>query len=425
MKIKSVLNVLISLNPKVYKPELIKDANLLDCLLSDENRQLSEQCRTIPKNKRNDWKAANVPVITVGGRFSYRSANNLRAHSGFVCIDLDGVKDLETLKKLISKKEYVAYVGKSISGTGLFCIVRIPNDTTAETHPLYYDAVQGIFVKEFGTTFIADAKPKSVAAARFVSYDPEAYFNHNATIFKDLPKKIEIGRTGTSNEYKELNTEPTRAKVERLINEINKKNIAIVPTYDEYLNLAFAFAREFGESGFDYFINVCSISPKYDYQMARAKYDTAIKSLSVPNLKQATLNSFFYLCKCAGLDVRDKKGEYKKPLVKFGNRKPETGQLIDTFLQQKEKVWNFKPLITETENAYPPEWDQPCERNPENDYWRLVNWACDLEAAKVSRQFDKGDKILAEMAAKGFNEMPDDILEQYAPTLFNQMYVLT
>ena len=74
-----------------------------------------------------------------------------------------------------------------------------------------------------------------------------------------------------------------------------------------------------------------------------------------------------------------------------------------------------------TPYAYPAMWDQPCERNEVNDYWRYANWACELEAAKVSRQFDKGDKILAEMAAKGFHEMPEDILQQYAPSLFNQM----
>ena len=74
-----------------------------------------------------------------------------------------------------------------------------------------------------------------------------------------------------------------------------------------------------------------------------------------------------------------------------------------------------------TPYAYPTIWDAPCERNATNDYGRLVNWACDLEAARVSRQFAKGDAILEEMAAAGFHEMPDDILQQYAPTLFTQM----
>ena len=87
----------------------------------------------------------------------------------------------------------------------------------------------------------------------------------------------------------------------------------------------------------------------------------------------------------------------------------------------KYDIWDYTLDAMNEARDYPATWDQPCERNPENDYWRLVNWACELEAAKVSKDFAKGGAILAEMAAKGFNEMPDDILEQYAPTLFSQM----
>lgn len=87
----------------------------------------------------------------------------------------------------------------------------------------------------------------------------------------------------------------------------------------------------------------------------------------------------------------------------------------------KYDIWDYTLDAMNEAREYPAIWDAPAERNATNDYWRLVNWACDLEAAKVSRQFYKGDAILEEMEAKGFNEMPDEILQQYAPTLFNQM----
>lgn len=94
----------------------------------------------------------------------------------------------------------------------------------------------------------------------------------------------------------------------------------------------------------------------------------------------------------------------------------EGGDLADFLIKLN---WNeFKG-----HELYPAFWDNPCERNATNDYWRYVNWACELEAAKVSRQFAKGDAILAEMKEKGFDEMAEDILRKYAPTLFNQMYL--
>ena len=91
--------------------------------------------------------------------------------------------------------------------------------------------------------------------------------------------------------------------------------------------------------------------------------------------------------------------------------------------KSKYDIWDYTLDAIKEARQYPAIWDAPAERNATNDYWWLVNWACDLEAAKVSRDFAKGDKILEEMEAAGFHEMPDDILQQYAPTLFNQMDV--
>ncbi|MBO9619515.1 MAG: hypothetical protein J7539_10815, partial [Niabella sp.] len=64
---------------------------------------------------------------------------------------------------------------------------------------------------------------------------------------------------------------------------------------------------------------------------------------------------------------------------------------------------------------YPASWDQPCERNPVNDYWRLVNWAENLEAAYISDNRKKYAAILIELEAAGFDGIPDDIMKQHAP----------
>ena len=93
---------------------------------------------------------------------------------------------------------------------------------------------------------------------------------------------------------------------------------------------------------------------------------------------------------------------------------PETykangGDLADFLIKFNWK--EFKGL-----ELYPAFWDTPCERNDVNDYWRLVNWACDLEAAKIAKDYTKGDRIINEAQAAGFDGIPDDIMKEYAPS---------
>lgn len=65
---------------------------------------------------------------------------------------------------------------------------------------------------------------------------------------------------------------------------------------------------------------------------------------------------------------------------------------------------------------YPTFWDSPAVWTDEDLRFRFINWAEDLEEAKVNQNYTKGDRILSEIEAAGFYGIPDDILEQYAPS---------
>jgi hypothetical protein len=117
----------------------------------------------------------------------------LISHSGLIQIDIDDLYegDLEHIKKDLQKLDEIAYLGKSVSGKGLWGLIPIPPDP--EYHRDYFDNLLKTFEERIGITL--DDKPKNVASLRGYSYDPQAYFNHSAIPF--LNKSKPIPRTNT------------------------------------------------------------------------------------------------------------------------------------------------------------------------------------------------------------------------------------
>ena len=52
----------------------------------------------------------------------------------------------------------------------------------------------------------------------------------------------------------------------------------IAPTYQEYIQLAFAIATDCGEAGRHDFLSLCSLSSKYDQRAADKLFSNALKT---------------------------------------------------------------------------------------------------------------------------------------------------
>ena len=52
----------------------------------------------------------------------------------------------------------------------------------------------------------------------------------------------------------------------------------IAPTYQEYIQLAFAIATDCGEAGRQDFLALCSLSSKYDHRAAEQLFNNALKT---------------------------------------------------------------------------------------------------------------------------------------------------
>lgn len=74
----------------------------------------------------------------------------------------------------------------------------------------------------------------------------------------------------------------------------------IAPTYQEYIQLAFAIATDCGEAGRYDFLDICSLSPKYDRQAADKLFSNALKN----GRNDVHIGTAFHLAELCGVRVQ-------------------------------------------------------------------------------------------------------------------------
>ena len=90
-----------------------------------------------------------------------------------------------------------------------------------------------------------------------------------------------------------------QSDLDYLVDVIRSSGIDIAPTYDEYTNLAFAIATDYGEAGRWAFHAICQLSQKYNETNANKMYSGAIAS----NHGVKHIASAFYLAKQAEVNI--------------------------------------------------------------------------------------------------------------------------
>ncbi len=176
---ESILSVTVSCFANYSTRNNPRDVNLLAWLKSSKYANEVEAIRQeLDKQRRNKFKSA-LPAITPSGRFTERKEGGLVAHSGFIQFDIDlkenlHIKNYKDLKNEIAKIPNVAYCGLSVSGSGYWGLVPI---AFPEKHKEHFQFMCNWFKKH---GIIIDPAPSNVASLRGYSYDPNAYFNHNA-----------------------------------------------------------------------------------------------------------------------------------------------------------------------------------------------------------------------------------------------------
>lgn len=171
------------------------------------------------KAKRRKLKEG-LPVICFSGRFSARSIEGCKAHSGFIVLDFDHLEDVDKRKKEVASHDFVYSCFVSPSGDGLKAVVRIPKEINR--HGGYFRGLRKIFID-------VDKSGSDVSRACFESVDKDIYINKNATVFTDYAEDFQKAKP-LGDTVKAINTDYARANValEMIRNSVDGEKHAVL-----------------------------------------------------------------------------------------------------------------------------------------------------------------------------------------------------
>ena len=232
-------------------------------------------------------KKLDLPAYTPSGIFSIRRANSLLTPSNVICIDVDGkdnpsISNTDYLKRIIGNLPYIWYCGDSVSGCGVFCLIKYENHLL---HKLYFKTL----CKEFGQLgIVIDKSCSDISRLRFVSYDSNPIVNPDAEVltFKDDDEIVEkVIAPDISTQSSMINmehenienalltqsyfindahkTHPNRYLVESIINKVISYEIDITFEYKDWFTIGCIIKMMYGESGRSIFHQVSRFYPNY------------------------------------------------------------------------------------------------------------------------------------------------------------------
>jgi hypothetical protein len=160
---------------------------LFEVLTTDWQPRLTAAIKREPDKSRRDSLKKRLYGITPsavmkGGRKGSASM----VHTGLIQFDIDTIpeSEIQSYIAVIRLIPHVLYLSISASGRGLWGLMQI---TDPEKHSLHYDAIKASF-NEIGIKI--DTAPRAVNSLRFLSYDPQAYFNPDAPVFDEIIEPV-------------------------------------------------------------------------------------------------------------------------------------------------------------------------------------------------------------------------------------------
>lgn len=134
------------------------------------------------ETKREHYKKTQFPYVTFSGTFVKRANDQLKQHSGYICIDLDHLEDPRAIATRILEHYIPVLMFVSPGGEGLKVVFQI--DITQGEHKEYYYAFENFFKVNLSLT--TDPQCKDVARACFLCHDPEAFFSDTPSVFNQV-----------------------------------------------------------------------------------------------------------------------------------------------------------------------------------------------------------------------------------------------
>ena len=276
-----VLDVNVSLYEGVFDGKGIGIVNLKDWLMSKSHYEIVNKVRQgATPQERHDIKMEirdQIPCVTVSGVFSNRDSEHIMQHTGLLAIDIDNVKSnykiMPQVPEILKQFDFIAYVGKSISGDGYFAILPIEQP---KHHLQHFYAIEAI-LKDKGITI--DAHCTDVTRLRLASYDEGIYYNPNATTFyyeldvRCIPEPTT--KKGKKN-YEASTTQTDQEILDKGLEYLKNNDVAIADDYEHWFDLGMSLSALGEEKGRYYFHQFSSLSNKYDEVECNKQFDEII-----------------------------------------------------------------------------------------------------------------------------------------------------
>ncbi|SKB27088.1 BT4734/BF3469 family protein [Daejeonella lutea] len=265
-----------------------------------------------------------LPAVTFSGTFSpTRTAGNLITYSSLIILDVDKAgEDLNSIKELLSKDQYILAVWLSPSGDGLKSL--IVSENAEDQHKKAYRAATIYYKENYNITI--DTSGSDVSRLCFISYDPNIKVNVDYKTFNQLhlvDEKVEI-----LNKVKKVfsryplllkdslpNDELSKLTYKKMYHFLSKRGLSITESYENWVRVAFALSNTFNlRLGSQYFLELCRLDGVNhdEYQSEKLIHSCYQKGTS-----QSSFATLLYLAKEKGFDIHfNKKMNVKKKAKK-------------------------------------------------------------------------------------------------------------
>ena len=269
---------------------------LSEFLFGDDHREEITRIRATEDKTIRSALKRQLPCATVSGVFEpTRCSKNLKEHSGFICLDIDGqdnpnIHDWESLKWQLAAIPQIAYASLSVSAKGVFLLVPIK----------YPSCHKGQFLQladDFSRMGITlDRNCSDICRLRTKSADDRPFINEHALVYNKV-KVTEPPKPIRTPEFSPDNSGNIIGQVSQCCKVVAERNIDITSTYDSWIKVGFALAS-LGESGREFFHLCSSQNEKYDRRETDRKFDSLQRGNG-----GITIATFFKICKDYGVSL--------------------------------------------------------------------------------------------------------------------------
>lgn len=269
---------------------------LSEFLFGDFSREDVLRIRSTSEKSEKAYLKRLLPCATISGVFGpTRNSKNLKQHSGFVCLDIDGkdnpdITNWDYLKEQLAAIPQIAFSSLSVSGKGLFLLVPIQYTSCHKGHFLQLEED----FKRMG--IVLDHNCSDVSRLRTKSYDANPYVNENALIYNKV-KVIERPKLVIYSANVNFGNGNIIEQVACCCDIISSRGIDITSNYENWVKVGFALAS-LGESGRPFFHVCSSQNVKYNRDETDRKFDNLLKGNG-----SITIATFFKICKDYGVYI--------------------------------------------------------------------------------------------------------------------------